>query len=105
MSPPAWDGTGEGIATGADVELGGDLAARLCGGPMIVTEHPPEAFPTDCVYFHDDQGRLRALSASWTNLAADDPFVAVSAGRSAFRVVDLLELTVLIMQLREIRDA
>jgi hypothetical protein len=59
----------------------------------------------DRVYFHDDEGRLRALSASWTSLAADDPFVAVSGGRSAFRVADLLELTVLMPQLRETRDA
>jgi hypothetical protein len=59
----------------------------------------------DRVYFHDDQGQLRALSASWTSLAAEDPFVAVSGGRSAFRVADLLDLTALTTQLREIRDA
>jgi len=59
----------------------------------------------DRVYFYYDPGRLRAISASWTSLAADDPFVAVSAGRSVFRVADLLELTLLLTQLQEIRDA
>jgi hypothetical protein len=38
-------------------------------------------------------------------LAEDDPFVAVSGGRSWFRVADLLELTALIEQLQEVRDA
>jgi hypothetical protein len=48
------------------------------------------------VYFHDDKGRLQALPASFTDVFAPDPFVVVSAGRSAFRVTDLLELTRLI---------
>lgn len=55
----------------------------------------------DRVYFHDDQGHLRALSAGWTSLGAEDPFVAVSAGRSAFRTVDLVELVGLIQGLQE----
>jgi len=55
----------------------------------------------DRVYFHDDQGQLRALPAGWTSLGADDPFVVVSAGRSAFRVVDLLELVGLLQGLQE----
>ncbi len=29
---------------------------------------------------------------AWTNLVKNDPFVHISAGRSAFRVLDLLEL-------------
>ncbi|HIF01649.1 MAG: DUF5372 family protein [Fuerstiella sp.] len=36
----------------------------------------------DRVYFHDDQGQLRTLSAGRTSLGADDPFVAVSAIRT-----------------------
>jgi len=44
------------------------------------------------VYFHDDAGRLRKISACWTNVVAEDPFVVVAAGRSAFRVADLLML-------------
>jgi Family of unknown function (DUF5372) len=44
------------------------------------------------VYFHDDEGRLVALPAAWTSVFSPDPFVVLSAGRSAFRVQDLLEL-------------
>ena len=50
----------------------------------------------DRVYFHDDQGRLRALSADWTSLGLGDPFVVVSTGRAAFRTADLLELVALL---------
>lgn len=57
----------------------------------------------DRVYFHDDQGQLRSLSAGWTSLGADDPFVVMSCGRSSFRTVDLLELVALIENLQEAR--
>ena len=47
----------------------------------------------DRVWFQDKKdGRLHSLPMSWTDLGAVDPFVAVAAGRSPFRVVDLLEL-------------
>ena len=39
------------------------------------------------------------MPASWTSLAALDPFVAVAAGRSLFRVADLLALARLCAQL------
>ena len=52
------------------------------------------------VYFHDDQDRLVALPASWTSLLPPDPFVLISAGRSAFRVQDLLELAQLLAALQ-----
>ena len=48
------------------------------------------------VYFHDDAGRLRKIPACWTDVVAEDPFVVVAAGRSAFRVADLLTLADLI---------
>src|SRR5438128_9152690 len=34
----------------------------------------------------------RALPAAWTSLAPSDPSVVLAAGRSAFRVADLLQL-------------
>jgi len=55
----------------------------------------------DRVYFHNDQGQLRALSAGWTSLRAEDPFVVISAGRAAFRTADLLKLAGLLQGLRE----
>ena len=47
------------------------------------------------VYFHDHSGQLCSVPVPWTSLAPADPFVVVSAGRSLFRVVDLLALTTL----------
>jgi Family of unknown function (DUF5372) len=47
----------------------------------------------DRVWFQDKKdGRLHSLPRSWTDVGAVDPFVAVAAGRSQFRVVDLIEL-------------
>jgi hypothetical protein len=51
------------------------------------------------VYFHDEQGRLVSLPAAWTSVFSPDPFVVLSAGRSAFRVQDLLELARLLNSL------
>jgi hypothetical protein len=47
----------------------------------------------DRVWFQDGHGRLHSLPTGWTDAAAIDPFIAVAAGRSLFRVADLLELT------------
>ena len=44
------------------------------------------------VYCHDHGGRLRGFPAAWTSVEPEDPFVAVSAERSHFRVCDLIEL-------------
>jgi hypothetical protein len=43
-------------------------------------------------YYRDETGELCSLSLAWTNLAKTDIFVHISAGRSVFRVTDLLEL-------------
>ena len=44
------------------------------------------------VMFRDELGYLRHMPARWTDFADPDPFLAISDGRSAFRVVDLLAL-------------
>jgi hypothetical protein len=46
--------------------------------------------------FHDAEGRLRSVPASWTSAVAPDPFVLVSAGRALFRTEDLLRLLALV---------
>jgi hypothetical protein len=53
----------------------------------------------DRVYFRDEGGRLIALPARWTSVCSPDPVVALSAGRSAFRVRDILALAELIRDL------
>jgi hypothetical protein len=51
------------------------------------------------VYYHNQEGHLCSMPASWTSLAGLDPFVALAAGRSPFRVADLLALARLCAQL------
>jgi hypothetical protein len=48
------------------------------------------------VFFLDEDGTQRSLPSRWTSVAAPDPFVVVAAGRSPFRVVDLLDVAALI---------
>ena len=49
----------------------------------------------DRAYYHDD-GQLTSIPAAWTSLSARDPFLELSAGRSEFRPVDLVELAALV---------
>ncbi len=53
------------------------------------------------VTFYDSPGHVRALPAAWTSLAPPDPGVILSAGRAAFRVADLLQLSQLIACIEE----
>jgi len=53
------------------------------------------------VYYYDDAGDLSSLPARWTSVGPPDPFVEISAGRSPFRVEDLLELSALLDGIRE----
>ena len=53
------------------------------------------------VYFYDALGQLQRLPASWTDVVGEDPFLAVSAGRSPFRVKELLLLADLLSGLRK----
>ena len=44
-------------------------------------------------------GRLETIPVEWTDMAAQDPFVVLSAGQAYFRVEDLLRLSTLIESL------
>ena len=48
--------------------------------------------------FFEDGGALMSLPARWTDVLSPDPLVALSQGRSPFRVDDLLELAELLRQ-------
>ncbi len=50
----------------------------------------------DRVYFYEDHGRLESMPVAWTDMAAEEPFIAVAAGRAYFRVDDLLRLAALL---------
>ena len=48
------------------------------------------------VHYLNDEGTLRTIRQAFTSAAEVDPFARVAAGRSAFRVSDLLELSALL---------
>jgi hypothetical protein len=48
------------------------------------------------LYYHDPKGMLVSVPACWTDRIPADPVVTVSAGRSPFRLEDLLELARLV---------
>jgi len=64
---------------------------------LVVYQH---CWGDDQVYFYHDRGCLIGLPVQWTSLAPPDPFVILSAERSAFRPADLLALTRLIEELQ-----
>src|SRR5713101_2138842 len=55
------------------------------------------------VAFYETPEHVRALPAAWTSLAPPDPSVVLAAGRAAFRVADLLQLSHLIWRIEEER--
>ena len=52
------------------------------------------------MYYPDEAGKLCSFPLRWTSLAPVDPFVSLSAGRAAFRVSDLLELSRMLASLK-----
>lgn len=52
----------------------------------------------DRVYFRDEKGEFRRMPTAWTSVSARNVFETISAGRSHFRVEDLLQLVALIAQ-------
>ncbi|MEE8307527.1 MAG: DUF5372 family protein, partial [Gammaproteobacteria bacterium] len=55
----------------------------------------------DQIYYHDQKGHLVSVSAHWTDMVPPDPVISISAGRSPFRLEDLLELTRLVTALQQ----
>jgi Family of unknown function (DUF5372) len=51
-----------------------------------------QTWKQDRAYFFGDDGTMRSLPRAWTDAAEPDVFVALAAGRSAFRPEDLLAL-------------
>lgn len=51
------------------------------------------------VSFFDRQGHVCSMPADWTSAAPPDPFVLAAAGRSFFRIKDLLALAALLREL------
>ena len=51
-----------------------------------------QTWKQDRVFFFNDDGTMQSLPTAWTDAAEPDVFVALAAGRTAFRPVDLLAL-------------
>jgi len=51
-----------------------------------------QTWKQDRAFFFGADGAMQSLPTAWTDAAEPDVFVSVSAGRSAFRVDDLLAL-------------
>jgi hypothetical protein len=58
----------------------------------------------DRVHLHDENGKLFSLPAGWTDVAAQDPFVVIAAGRCAFTAGGLLAAADLVDRFRARRD-
>ena len=54
----------------------------------------------DRVSYRDARGQERSMPVAWTSLVTADPFVVVAAGRSLFRIDDLLALVALLRDLK-----
>ena len=57
-------------------------AKQLWGEKRVTVEYP--------------DGTLHSIPVGWTDLAPVDPYVVISAGRSRFRVADLVTLVDLV---------
>jgi hypothetical protein len=55
----------------------------------------------DRVFYYDANGKLKSLLTNVTDVVSKDAFDRISAGRSAFRVDDLLELHRLFDRLKQ----
>ena len=75
------------------------VADPLFGREIDVVERRSQ-WGEDRIFYRDPDGYLLSLPARWTSVEAEDPFVVVSAGRSRFRAVDLLDLAALMLKLR-----
>lgn len=59
----------------------------------------------DLLFYRDRRGYVTALPTRWTSLEDEDLFLVVSAGRSHFRVADLIDLAALITELQSATQA
>jgi hypothetical protein len=56
------------------------------------------------VFYLDEAEKKCSLPAGWTDVVPPDPFVLIAAGRSPFRVKELLELSGLIPEISQSID-
>jgi len=62
--------------------------------------HCRQCWGEDRVFYLDEGEELRSLPARWTSAVAAEALVVLSAGRSLYRVADLLELAKLTREIQ-----
>jgi hypothetical protein len=71
----------------------------LCGKKFVLTTRK-QNWGEDRLTYFDSKGQLHSILTSWTSLAEPDLFAQTAAGRSWFRVDDLLRLCAQLAELR-----
>ena len=56
------------------------------------------------VFFYNSEDRISSVPLDWTDAALLDPFIIVSAGRSHFRVKELLRLVHLVDDIKKRKE-
>jgi len=72
-----------------------------CRGQPLSLVTVRQNWGADHIYYHDQKGHLVSVPARWTDTVPPDPVISISAGRSPFRLEDLLELTRLVTALEQ----
>jgi hypothetical protein len=54
----------------------------------------------DRIFYRNAFGHMASLPARWTSVVTEDPIVVAGAGRSRFRLDDLIELAAVVAGLR-----
>ena len=62
--------------------------------------HCRQCWGEDRVFYLDEEEELRSLPARWTSAVAAEALVVLSAGRSLYRVADLLDLAKLTREIQ-----
>ncbi len=62
--------------------------------------HCRQCWGEERVFYLDEGEELRSLPVRWTSAVTTDPLVVISAGRSMYRVADLLELAKLAREIQ-----
>ena len=75
----------------------------LRGRQFEIVDHRA-SWGDDWIYFHDDDGRLISVRASWTDAVDPDPFVVAAQGRALLHVDDLVRLAALMAGLGSPRN-
>ncbi|MDX2447233.1 MAG: DUF5372 family protein [Desulfobacterales bacterium] len=70
-------------------------------GKFFVTIDYHSSWKRRRLSFVDEQGAIQSIPLEWTDAEGVDPFVALSCGRSFFRVTELLRLVELVADLSE----